>query len=257
MHDKRELETFLRRDAHLHIYEIGDLDDFFWPHTVWFGLIDEVELDGVVLLYLGTDPPSLLALTGDSIAKMRDFLVSIKHLLPTRFYAHLSSGLAEIFAESHKAEAHGLHYKLALTKPAQLESVGTSDVVSLSSNELPELGVLYEAAYPETWFNPRMMETGHYFGLRRDGLLVGVAGIHVFSRRYQVAALGNVATHPDYRGQGVARATCAHLCRVLLSDVDHIGANVKADNVSALACYERLGFERIASYEEWDMRLKV
>jgi len=38
--------------------------------------------------------------------------------------------------------------------------------------------------------------------------------------------------------------------------VKHIGLNVKADNASAIASYEKLGFERIATYEEFSLKLK-
>ena len=37
LHDKKELEHFLNKDIYLHIYSIGDLDDFFWPYTIWYG----------------------------------------------------------------------------------------------------------------------------------------------------------------------------------------------------------------------------
>jgi predicted GNAT family acetyltransferase len=79
---------------------------------------------------------------------------------------------------------------------------------------------------------------------------VSVAGIHIHSKRYKLAALGNIATHPDYRGQGLAKASCAKLCQELIRTVDHIGLNVKADNASAIGCYEKLGFKHIARYEE-------
>ena len=40
LHDKAVIEGFLRRNPLLHIYPLGDLDDFFWPHTTWYGLQD-------------------------------------------------------------------------------------------------------------------------------------------------------------------------------------------------------------------------
>jgi len=43
----------------------------------------------------------------------------------------------------------------------------------------------------------------------------------------------------------------------LLREVDHVGLNVKADNASAIASYVRLGFERIAAYEEFSLKLKA
>jgi predicted GNAT family acetyltransferase len=101
-----------------------------------------------------------------------------------------------------------------------------------------------------------MLETKQYYGIRRFGELVSVAGVHVYSRRYRVAALGNVTTHPDYRGRGYGRIVTARVCQSLLRDIEHIGLNVKADNISAIKCYERLGFEVINSYGEFEVELK-
>jgi hypothetical protein len=33
LHDKNEIETFLRLSPAVRCYELGDLDDFFWPNT--------------------------------------------------------------------------------------------------------------------------------------------------------------------------------------------------------------------------------
>jgi predicted GNAT family acetyltransferase len=101
-----------------------------------------------------------------------------------------------------------------------------------------------------------MLETNRYFGIRRDGSWISVAGIHVYSPHYGVAALGNITTLPQFRGQGLATATTAKLCRTLLQDVDHIGLNVKADNASAIACYKRLGFEIVETLEEYMLEPK-
>ena len=101
-----------------------------------------------------------------------------------------------------------------------------------------------------------MLETGRYYGIRNGRTILSVAGIHVYSPRYRVAVVGNVTTHPDYRGRGLGTAVCARLCKELLQEVDHVGLNVKADNASAIASYMRLGFERIAAYEEFSLKLK-
>jgi predicted GNAT family acetyltransferase len=79
---------------------------------------------------------------------------------------------------------------------------------------------------------------------------LSVAGVHVYSEPYRVAALGNVATHTAHRGQGLATTAVAALCRNLLGTVDHVGLNVAADNTAAIRCYQRLGFRIIATYEE-------
>jgi predicted GNAT family acetyltransferase len=97
-----------------------------------------------------------------------------------------------------------------------------------------------------------------FAGARRGDALVSVAGVHVYSREYRVAALGNITTRPDSRGQGLATIVTARLCQELLSaGIEHVGLNVRADNRSAVACYERIGFQRVADYGEYTVELNV
>ena len=140
---------------------------------------------------------------------------------------------------------------MALTEPVRLAGVDTTTTVFLSLNDLPDILSLYERSYPGNWFDPRMLETGHYFGLRQGGQVASIAGVHVYSPTYGVASLGNITTDPAYRGHGFGRAVTARLCQSLLKTVDHIGLNVKADNQAAIHLYQQLGFEIIASYGEY------
>jgi predicted GNAT family acetyltransferase len=129
--------------------------------------------------------------------------------------------------------------------------------VALSAADTEDLLALYAASYPGNWFVPRMLETGLYYGIRRGRALVSVAGVHVYSPHYKVAALGNIATRPDARGRGLATAVTARLCHeLLLQGIEHVGLNVKADNPSAIACYEKLGFQRVADYGEYRVEPK-
>ncbi|RQW99924.1 GNAT family N-acetyltransferase, partial [Micromonospora chalcea] len=47
-------------------------------------------------------------------------------------------------------------------------------------------------------------------------------------------------------GAGVVAALCARL----LTLVDHVTLNVRADNAAAVRLYERLGFSRVAGFTE-------
>lgn len=251
LHDKDEIAAFLRRDPLLHIYALGDLDDFFWPYTTWYGLRAPDGVAQIALLYSGADLPVLLALTGAPAEPMRELLRALGPVLPRRFYAHFSGGLAAAFASDYRMQSHGAHDKMALADPARLRAVDVSDTVALTPDDLGAIEDLYRASYPGNWFDPRMLETGHYYGVRDGAALVSVAGVHVYSPRYGVAALGNITTRPDLRGSGLATSATARLCLELLRTVEHIGLNVKSDNRAAIACYEKLGFERIGAYEEW------
>jgi predicted GNAT family acetyltransferase len=206
-------------------------------------------------VYVGLPIPTLLALS-DEYEVIAKLLTSIQHLLPYRFYAHLSPGLKRVLSSTYDLESHGEHYKMALLDKIPLPNKDYSGIVRLGKRELTEIQALYKQSYPENWFDPRMLETGQYFGLREDNLLVSIAGIHVYSPQYKVAALGNIATLPAYRNKGYGTRVTAKLCQALISEGMQVGLNVKKDNNAAISSYKRLGFEIVNSYEEFTVQRK-
>ena len=254
LHSKHEVEGFCRRNPFLHLYSLGDLDDFFWPHTTWYALRDSGQVQQLVLLYTGQPLPTILAYAEEPIGSMRDLLRHLVHVLPRHFYAHVTAGTADVLECEYRLRAHGLHYKMALTDSSRVARAKSSQAVALSADDTEDLLALYAASYPGNWFVARMLETGCYYGIRRGDALVSVAGVHVYSHKYKVAALGNITTRPDVRGQGLGTAVTARLCHeLLLSGIEHVGLNVKDDNQSAIACYEKLGFQRVADYGEYSV----
>ena len=248
--EKETIAAFLRRHAHAHAYELGDLDDFHWPYTTWFGWESGGRLEQLVLLYTEPEVPVLIAIAEEPLDAMVDLLRAIADTLPPALYAHATPALLDTLSERYAVEGAAPHLKLAL---------GRTDLVArhavaadlLGSADLDEIVAFYEEAYPGTWFRPRMLQTGRYVGIRRSGRLACIAGVHVHSPGWGVAALGNVATLPELRGQGLARGACAALCLLLLADgIETIALNVRADNAAAIASYSRLGFEPAAEYVE-------
>jgi RimJ/RimL family protein N-acetyltransferase len=252
LRDRDALAAFLRRRPSVHAYALGDLDDFFWPHTRWLGWSVDGRLEQIALVYDEPDPPVLLALADEPHLGMAELLLAARERLPSTVYAHLSPSLltpiAPVLVPTTEPTAH---QKLGLVRPDALAPYDTEDVALLTPRDLDELERFYASAYPGTWFQPRMLETGRYVGIRRAGELVCVAGVHVWSPTWRVAALGNVATLPEARGTGFATAACARLCRLLLDDgIDTISLNVRADNAAAIRAYEKLGFAHAADYVE-------
>jgi ribosomal protein S18 acetylase RimI-like enzyme len=256
LHDRAQIGAFLRQDAPLHLYALGDLDDFFWPATLWYGLEDGGALRQVILGYLADGLFVMHALTAGPLGELRELLARACHLLPAHIYAHLTPGVADALAGQYDLEPHGTYDKMLLVEPGRLGDVDISGTEQLGTANLAEMLALYAASYPGNWFDPRMLETGHYYGARLDGALISVAGVHVYSPQQRVAALGNIVTHPAARGRGQATQVTARLCRELLKTVDQIGLNVRAENAIAIACYRRLGFARVAGYEEASLTLR-
>jgi len=254
--DKHAIEAFLRRNPCLHLYGLGDLDDRFWPGTTWYARVDGGVIRAIALLYRGLALPTLLALGDEEIPHLEDLLRSILPLLPRRFYAHLSPGLAGILREHYRLDSHGQHEKMALVRPELLPFTEIPGVERLTEADQDEVLRFYARSYPGTWFEPEMLGLGPYFGMRGPAGLVSIAGAHVWSAAYRVAALGNIATHPEYRGQGYAQAVTGTLCTYLLPTADTLGMNVRSDNAPAIACYRALGFEPCACYEEYMAELR-
>lgn len=256
LHEREPIAAFCRRDIALHLYTIGDLDPFFWPYTTWYALMDGDQIDELALFYNGTAVPTLLALTANPDGRMHRLLHGIVHLLPRRFYAHLSGNLAQVLAPDYDISPFGPHLKMMLRQPHMLDDWDVSATAQLTMNDLPAIQALYTTSYPSNWFDPRMLQTGYYYGVWEDGELLSIAGVHVYSEQYNAAAIGNITTHPDYRGRGYASRTLARLCRELSKTVGDIGLNVKADNVEALELYRKIGFEGAATYDESEFVLK-
>ncbi len=252
MHDKKQIEQFLLKDPFLHIYSIGDLDDFFWPYTNWYGLASNESVEAVkaiVLVYVGMDVPTLLAFSKD-LEVMKTLISEIQHLLPSRFYAHLSHGLESVFAGTHDITSHGEHYKMALYDQAMPSKFDCGKVKRLGAKDISAIQTLYTQSYPGNWFDPRMLETNQYFGVWKADHLASIAGIHVYSPEYKVSALGNITTHPSHRNKGYGKLVTARLCQSLIGKGIDVGLNVKADNDAAIKCYEGLGFKTMASFGE-------
>ena len=259
LHAKDEVERFCRKNPFLHAYSLGDLDDFFWPHTTWFALREHGQVRHLALLYsdLTMRMPTLLAYAEQADHRMGELMGALLPVLPRRFHLHATAGALDALTDDYRIQPHGTFHKMGLTDRTRLAEFDGSAAAALSAADTEDLRALYAASYPGNWFVPRMLETGFYFGIRRGAVLVSVAGVHVYSQRYKVAALGNVTTRPDTRGQGLATTATARLCQELLrAGIECIGLNVNADNRGAARCYEKLGFQRVAEYGEYTVQAR-
>lgn len=100
-------------------------------------------------------------------------------------------------------------------------------------------GVFYGVVAEEEWAGSELMA----------GELLAVAGTHVCEARQSVADVGNVFTHPNYRGRGLAEACTRAVCaELLLRGLQTIFLNVAVENGVARRIYERLGFRSYGNF---------
>ncbi len=255
--NKKEIETFLRKHTSLFLYHIGDLDEFYFPLTQWYGLKTNNDLKAVILLYKAFQPIVIQALSSQKeLSYLNKLLESSLNIFPDKFYTHLTSGVEKILESKYKLISKGEHYKMILKDKQSLQKIDTTSVYKLFTRDIEELNTLYNSAYPDNFFDPRMLETGMYYGIKKNNQLISVAGIHVYSKEFKVASLGNITTHPDYRNNGYGTAATAKLCKELLKNVDIVGLNVGTDNIGAIKSYEKIGFRKTDVYREYLIKLK-
>ncbi len=86
-----------------------------------------------------------------------------------------------------------------------------------------------------------------------NGRIVGNVSLIPFSKAgLKVFLIANVATHPDYRRRGIARAlTEAAMRRAREKHADTIWLHVRQDNPGAIALYRNLGFYERTRRTTW------
>jgi ribosomal protein S18 acetylase RimI-like enzyme len=251
--DREILETHFRKNTALNLYQLGDLDDFFFKFTEWYGLENGGDISHVVLIYKGTELPVLLALCEKGSDEMKILINEIKNRLPCKFYSHLSPGLRDALSADYECSFHGRHLKMTLDKGNFLKPGQDKSVRRLNAGDLEMMIEFYNHSYPGNWFDKRMLETGKYFGYfdTDSKKLLGISGIHVYSAKYRIAALGNISTDPGYRGRSICTIVTAALCDDLFLTVDSIGLNVIDNNTPAIRSYEKIGFRVCNEYDEY------
>ncbi|NUT22473.1 MAG: GNAT family N-acetyltransferase [Hamadaea sp.] len=233
--DRDEVRELLTRHPGRHLLAIGDLDDAFWPHTRFVHGWGQT-----LLLYTGLQTPVVLAVADPPASSLHTLVASYQAELPDRFYGHLSEEAAEALRPHFTLDVHGI---LAYMSMKPVTGVAREDVVEIGPADLPEIQALQQAANPDGgFFEPEMLRAGPYLGIRRGGELIAMGGTHTWSATEKVAVLGNIATHPAHRRQGLAAAVTAALCARFGGAIDVVGLTVDVANTPAIRCYAGLGF---------------
>ena len=103
-------------------------------------------------------------------------------------------------------------YQLANRQPMMRMSVRAErfrprtgiPAVRLHGVDIRRVNALYGSDGSPTYYSSEHVDGGVYRGVVVGGRLVAIAGTHVVSPQEHVAVVGNVFTHPSYRGYGYA-----------------------------------------------------
>jgi ribosomal protein S18 acetylase RimI-like enzyme len=113
------------------------------------------------------------------------------------------------------------------------------EAVRLGPADVPEMLDLVERTKPGP-FAVRTIELGAYYGIRKDGELVAMAGERL--RPPGWTEISAVCTDPAYRGRGLAGRLIRHAAAGILVRDDTPFLHAAEVNAGAIRLYESLGF---------------
>ncbi len=250
--NKKHLERHFQKDPVLFGYHQGDLDDFYFRDCQWAAdYYQRARIEELILIYSGLKTATVFAF--GLTDRFYDLLKETVTLMPKEFYCHFLKGCRSVFRESYNEKPLGKFLKMKLVDRQKCDSIApdkNDNIIRLDSSHYQQLQELYKQAYPDNYFNNRMLETQKYFGCFFENDLVAAAGVHVYSKKYKIAMLGNIATSETFRHKGLASKVTAVLMKELAAEGLLVALNVKCDNAAAIKCYTNLGFEKTHEYEE-------
>lgn len=115
----------------------------------------------------------------------------------------------------------------------------SSLIVPLSMEHVPEMLELTRLTKPGPFLEKTIL-FGNYFGIFIDGRLAAMTGQRMHPTPYMEVSA--VCTHPDFRGQGYAKALMLHVMKIILDNSFIPFLHVLTSNTGAIQLYESIGF---------------
>lgn len=121
-------------------------------------------------------------------------------------------------------------------------------MVELFASDVDRIINLYDGKFSDGWNREMLLSAFnggrfHAFGIEKEGALIGFIGVTLSA---DFADIESVFVDGDFRNKGVGkRLVDGAISFIKESGLDKILLEVKANNASAIALYEKCGFSRL------------
>lgn len=232
----------LQQDRVWSLYAICDLQPGYFEFCRWFA-----RGRSIGMLFEGCEPPIFFALGAPD-----ELLPAID--LPLEFYLHVPDEFAARIARTYAVRRQRRAIRMALNQ-TRFSGPLAGEARRLTAADMPALIRLYAngeiGGESPDFFFPDMVTRGCFVGAFDENELIAVAGTHVVAASFGAAAIGNVYTHREHRGRGLAAMLTSQVAGWLIGQgISTIGLNVYETNLGARRIYERIGFELHCIYSE-------
>jgi GNAT superfamily N-acetyltransferase len=248
LNGEQEILGVLERDRAWAAYALCDLDLPYSRYARFVGARRSGKTCSVVLVYDAGDFATIVPV-GD--ADGVDSIMRRISDLPPRI--SLSVRLRDLPAIEHRYRVTQPWIMLRMAvRSSDIRPVTEAalPVRRLGPGDLSAIEALY-ATLKDGVFSPLMLDHGIYIGAEDRDTLVAIAGTHVVSVRFGMAAIGGVFTAPAYRGRGLATVLTGMVAQAVRDiGVRDLVLNVRETNAAAITAYTRLGFTVVERFWE-------
>lgn len=137
----------------------------------------------------------------------------------------------------HSAVAAAVEEARTQDNGAEFFRLGPEDIAEVAALEKQCFSMPWQEKQFRLAFEQKIFSV---FGLRRQGVLV--AYIAVYMTHYEIEVL-NIASHPEYRRQGLAKRLLGLLLRIgEKMGIESAVLEVRRTNIPAIRLYESFGF---------------
>lgn len=253
LRDRRRLEALLNGDRAFAAYALGHLEPGPFELSQ-FWVADAPSGTGVVLVSDAIG--ATLITSGDANA-----VAAILSLHPGPRLAYLSTAAPEhmgAIRRWHHVDDPLTMRRMSVSRGAftPVDSSTTNAIARrLSDADIRSINALYALDDRSGQYSGHQINNAVYFGAFIDDELVAIAGTHVVSPMIAMGVVGNVLTHPTFRGRGLATYVTSRVTSTLFTmGCEQVVLTADPENTPAVRAYGRLGYELGAPVVEARLR---
>jgi RimJ/RimL family protein N-acetyltransferase len=236
--DMERIRRVLKPRVEYTAYALGQLEPAMFRQAHWYMAKGETGQGFVVHSSGGLGEATLTM--GDALAVQASLTL---HPGPAHTYATSQPEHLDVLRRFYHVAHQQPMVRMAVTRE-EFQATG-GEARRLLGRDIRMINRLYSTEGGLSFYSGDQIDAGVYYGVFEDDKLVAVAGTHVVSPQEGVAVVGNVFTHPRYRGRGYAERATSATTRHLLNRCPNVVLTVDPKNMPAIRAYQRLGYREV------------
>ncbi|MCZ2109336.1 MAG: GNAT family N-acetyltransferase [Dehalococcoidia bacterium] len=244
LRDPAQIRELLAPRVEYTAYALGQLEPALFVRTRWFWARGTTGTGLVLHSRGGLGDATFVMGDPDAVAAILSIQPGNAHTYATCQPQHLDA-LKQVYRLANQQPM----IRMSVTS-GEFQGVSRVPTVALGGVDIRRINSLYGSEGGPSYYIPEHIDAGVYRGVVIEGRLVAIAGTHVVSRQERVAVVGNVFTHPAYRGYGFATAVTSAVTTELLNYCKTVVLTVDPHNSPAVAAYHRLGYREVCQLVE-------